>query len=388
MKNRETGKRRQTMSQDFSKRSSFPGEDGNILDTILHFFEKLEKIPSIIISFIIFSISSLVFWDRWIYGLLFLGFILLDWILIFSLPVAGRSFGPVKPPLTLLFVFRIIIAFLPAYLSFPVQAIGTILVVYGFWIEPHTIKISHQKLSTPKLNGNQPIRLLHLGDLHIEKISRREKQLNRMIHDLSPDVILFSGDILNLSYRRDPASRDLAQDLIRDWSAPQGIYFVMGSPAVDVQDFIPQMFENLSVNLLQDQKVTLQIGNNQIELVGLTCTQRPHVDGPKLKGLFQHPNGKFQILLYHTPDLAPIAAQAGIDLQLSGHTHGGQIRLPFWGALVTGSLYGKRFEAGRYQIDQMTLYVTRGIGMEGAGAPRVRFLCPPEITLWEIGGVQ
>jgi predicted MPP superfamily phosphohydrolase len=62
------------------------------------------------------------------------------------------------------------------------------------------------------------------------------------------------------------------------------------------------------------------------------------------------------------------------------------VRLPFFGALFSGSLYGKEFEAGRYQVGGSTLYVTRGIGMEGAGAPRVRFFCPPEIILWEIEG--
>jgi predicted MPP superfamily phosphohydrolase len=62
------------------------------------------------------------------------------------------------------------------------------------------------------------------------------------------------------------------------------------------------------------------------------------------------------------------------------------VRLPVFGALFTGSLYGKRFESGRRQVGTMTLYVTRGLGLEGKGAPRVRFLCPPEIILWEIGG--
>jgi predicted MPP superfamily phosphohydrolase len=93
-------------------------------------------------------------------------------------------------------------------------------------------------------------------------------------------------------------------------------------------------------------------------------------------------------LLYHTPDLAPEAAEAGVDLQLSGHTHAGQVRLPGYGALYAGSLYGKRFEAGRIRVGEMTLYVTRGIGLEGKGAPRVRFLAPPEIILWELTGAS
>jgi predicted MPP superfamily phosphohydrolase len=95
---------------------------------------------------------------------------------------------------------------------------------------------------------------------------------------------------------------------------------------------------------------------------------------------------RFQVLLYHSPDIAPQAAEAGIDLYLCGHTHGGQIRLPLFGALITSSKLGKRYEMGCHTVGNMTLYVSRGIGMEGGSAPRARFLCPPEITLWTLEG--
>ena len=77
---------------------------------------------------------------------------------------------------------------------------------------------------------------------------------------------------------------------------------------------------------------------------------------------------------------------AGVDLQLSGHTHGGQVRLPLYGALLTLSAMGKRFEAGLYRLGEMALYVNRGLGMEGGAAPRVRFLCRPEITVFDLLG--
>jgi predicted MPP superfamily phosphohydrolase len=105
-----------------------------------------------------------------------------------------------------------------------------------------------------------------------------------------------------------------------------------------------------------------------------------------VEGLADQAASTFSVLLYHSPDLAPMVSELGIDLQLSGHTHGGQVRLPFFGALYTSSLYGKKFEMGRYQLGAMTLYVTRGIGMEGKAAPRVRFLCPPQVTTWQIEG--
>ena len=88
-----------------------------------------------------------------------------------------------------------------------------------------------------------------------------------------------------------------------------------------------------------------------------------------------------QILLYHSPYLFPLAAELGIDLHLAGHTHGGQLRLPLFGALVTSSAFWKRYEAGLYRKGASTLYVSRGIGVEGKGAPRARFLAPPEVVL-------
>jgi predicted MPP superfamily phosphohydrolase len=91
-------------------------------------------------------------------------------------------------------------------------------------------------------------------------------------------------------------------------------------------------------------------------------------------------------LLYHTPDLIETASELGVDLYLAGHTHGGQVRLPWLGAIFTASRYGKRYEMGSYRVGRTQLYVSRGIGMEGLGTPRVRFLCPPEIVELELGG--
>ena len=90
-------------------------------------------------------------------------------------------------------------------------------------------------------------------------------------------------------------------------------------------------------------------------------------------------------MLYHSPDLIfEISEEKSIDLMLSGHTHGGQVRLPVFGALFTGSLYGRLIQNGLYRYRDILLYISRGIGFEGMGAPRVRFLCKPEIVEWTI----
>jgi predicted MPP superfamily phosphohydrolase len=115
-------------------------------------------------------------------------------------------------------------------------------------------------------------------------------------------------------------------------------------------------------------------------LAGVAVEQEMRVD----QALQAAPRDAFTVFLYHYPDLISDIAARGIDLYLAGHTHGGQVALPFYGAIITLSKFGKKYEAGLYRIDQTSMYVNRGIGMEGGTAPRVRFWARPEITIIEI----
>lgn len=373
-------------SRDFSHLRHFPGTTGNRFDLLLHKFIDLQKIPWLIFVLLLLGWSALVNWGNLLLTGALWGFFLGDWLLLDALPKLGKSYGPAKPVTILLAAARSLALLLPVYLWLPLQVVGTVLVIYGFWIEPHRIKVTHQKLSTPKLPPGTKFTLLHLADLHIERITDRERELNKLVASLNPDLILFSGDFLNLSYIRDTIAKEHAQTIVSEWKAPLGVFAVTGSPAVDLEEMVPSLLEGTPLRWLRDERVTIPVGSGAIVFIGMGCTHKPFIDEPCLKRLVPTEPENFSVLLYHTPDLAPNAAQMGLDLQLSGHTHGGQVRLPFFGALFAGSLYGKRFEAGRYQVGKMTLYTSRGIGMEGAGAPRVRFLCPPEIILWEISG--
>jgi predicted MPP superfamily phosphohydrolase len=371
------------MTKDFSQRKSFPGEEGNPLDTFLHSSENLEKIPVPFFILVLLIIALIPNRGNWLQIMLLLAIFILDWLMIIFLSRKGKSYGPSKPPVIILAILRMFVAFLPFEISNSLQFVGIGLVIYSFWHEPHIIKIEYQNLQSSKLKISKPLRILHLADLHLERITEREKLLNKFINELEPDLILFSGDFLSLSFNADPLAIDGAREIIQHWEAPLGTFLVSGSPAVDFPETVHKIIDGLNVHILDNKTTPIKFGENTIDLVGISCTHRPFVDKQTLQNLLNN-NNRFKILLYHSPDLAPIAAEYGADLQLSGHTHGGQVRLPLYGALLTGSLYGKRFEAGRYEMEKMTLYVSRGIGMEGAGAPRVRFLCPPEITLWEI----
>lgn len=370
--------------RDFSNRRNFPGTVGNEFDNILRRYDDIEKIPSSLFAVIILVLAILPTYPHIAYTLGLWAFMLADWILLLLLPRYRVSFGPAKPPTLLLAVMRAPFALLPLPLALLCQVAGTLLVVYAFWIEPRRLTVTYQRLETPKLRPGASLRVLHLGDLHIERITNRELELNRLVSQLNPNIILFSGDILNLSYNEDPVAIEQARQIIQEWQAPLGVFFVTGSEAVDLEHVYPGLVKDLPVRWLDNETIRLNKDGQEFSVTGLYCSHRPFLDTPRLEPLAPREPGLFSIFLYHSPDLAPNAAQMGFDLQLSGHTHGGQVCLPFIGPLFTASLYGRRFRSGRYQIGPMTLYITRGIGMEGKAAPRVRFLCPPEIIIWEI----
>jgi predicted MPP superfamily phosphohydrolase len=349
----------------------------------------VEHLPWPVFGVLLFGIALAATRLELVPALALYGFMLGDWLALALLPRVRRSFGPHQPPTLLLALFRAPFALLPLPYWPLAQLLGTALVLYGFWVEPHRVQLTRQTLESTKGAFSRPLRVLHLGDLHVERRTRREEAVLEIARQVRPDLILFSGDFLNLSFTHDETALRDTRDVLTALDAPLGVYAVSGSPAVDPPDVVARILDGLeNIRWLRNERVTIEHDGDEIELIGLDCTHRPFLDGPRLKETLNGHSERLHILLYHTPDLAPEAAAAGIDLQLSGHTHGGQVRLPWYGALYAASLYGKRFESGRRTVGQMTLYVTRGIGLEGGGAPRVRFNCAPEVVLWEIGGPE
>ncbi len=343
-----------------------------------------------------------------------------DGVSLAMLPRKGRSFGPVTPPLLALALLRAALAFglgmagartdagaglataptaVPlAVLTGILQAGITVIQLYATWVEPFRLTVTSLEIASPKLQNGEPLRVLHLSDIHFEGWTPRERQLLETVRALSPDLIFLTGDYLNLSSVDNGPARQGVRDLLAKLAAVAPTWAVIGSPPVDRPDIVPQIFAGLPITWLVDEVAEVEVKGHYLRLIGIRCTADHRRDGERMRRLMEsalshpthddaHEGGaeRFQILLYHSPDLFPVAAEMGIDLHLAGHTHGGQLRLPLFGALVTSSAFWKRYEAGLYRNGRSTLYVSRGIGVEGKGAPRARFLAPPEIVLLQIG---
>jgi predicted MPP superfamily phosphohydrolase len=324
----------------------------------------------------------------------------LDGVGLALLPRMGRSFGRVTPPLLGLTLVRTSLTLAAGLLcntwwalvglAAAQLAIGAAS-LYATWIEPFRIGVTRATLHSSKLKGSLPLRLMHISDLHVERITSRERDLVDLAEEIDPELIVLTGDYLNLSSVRDSAAQAEVRELLAELCERThgAVYAITGSPPVDLKGVIPRIFDDLPVTWLLDSVADLHIQGHTLRLVGMRCTDERSRDAPRLRRLVADAEGEaFTVLLYHSPDLMPEAVELGVDLYLCGHTHGGQIRLPFFGALVTSSHFWKRYEMGRYDADGTTLYVSRGLGMEGLGAPRARFLSPPEVIVWTLGSAD
>jgi predicted MPP superfamily phosphohydrolase len=261
---------------------------------------------------------------------------------------------------------------------------------YGTRIEPFRLQVTHAEIISAKLaNPGPPLRIVHISDLHVERLTRRERALATLVAELAPDVIVLTGDFLNTTYSDDARALADLRELLGQLGAAGGIYAVWGTAEVDLPHLLRPVLADLGVVVLEDRAVELNIKGHRLWLMGLNCSRDPESEGAKLRSLLDDaPSNAFTVLLYHMPDLMPQAASLGVDLFLAGHTHGGQWCLPGFGAILTSSRYWKRYEAGRYREADTHLYVSRGLGMEGFGMPRARFFCPPEMVLVTLCGTR
>jgi predicted MPP superfamily phosphohydrolase len=323
-------------------------------------------------------------------------FFLGDIIILSLLPARRISFGSWKAQFFPLALPRTVAAAGIGILSFwlpelwtwglflIVQLFASGLLIWGAHIEPATLYLRYLDLISTGIPVDwKPIRILHISDLHIERLSRREESILSYLEEHQPDIILITGDYLNLSFNLDPEAYFQVQKFLSLLEAPQGVYAVLGTPTVDLWELIVPVFDDVPIKLLRDewQEVCWPDGR-RLTLLGLECTHDIDQDARRLKSLIAGaPPSVPDVLLYHSPELMPQAVELGIDLYLCGHTHGGQIRLPIVGPLLTSSDLGRDYVMGHYRVRQTNLYVSTGVGLEGLSAPRVRLLAPPEITL-------
>ncbi|MBI3855286.1 MAG: metallophosphoesterase [Planctomycetes bacterium] len=238
----------------------------------------------------------------------------------------------------------------------------------AFLIEPNWLEVSRVTLRSPKLR--RPLRIVVIADFQTDHVGDYERRVIWRTLQEKPDLILMAGDHLQ---EQGPALAPLRGEFRRLFAdlrgaAPLGVFAVRGN--IDPPDWTI-LFDGLPITTID---ATQSIDLPDFRLTGLS------MEDSFRSTLAVSSTDRFHIVLGHSPDFA--LGEVRADLLIAGHTHGGQVRLPGIGPLMTLSRVPRAWAAGATALGGgRTLVVSRGIGMERGAAPRLRFLCRPELVV-------
>jgi len=269
------------------------------------------------------------------------------------------------------------------FLAFFLLSLGA--AAYGFLIEPGLFQVERVHLKLKRLPRSfSGIRIAQISDIHMGGWMNQERlqEVMDLITEEKPDVLLITGDFL-IGHQFDETSPQLLQDLITVLSPlSQTIptFAVLGNHDYWTNaEAVRNMLSTCGIRDLTNTVFTLTRANVHLYLCGVDDIWE---GVPSLELIAsQLTYNSAAILLTHEPDFADKSARTGsFDLQVSGHSHGGQVVLPFLGPPILPYL-GRKYPSGLYKIGEMYQYTNRGVGM--AGLP-VRWNCRPEITIFEL----
>ncbi len=256
--------------------------------------------------------------------------------------------------------------------------------VYVLVAEKEWVAVERVTLTLPRLPAAfDGYRLAQISDLHFGSAVRPEYLLEtcKQVSALAPDLIAVTGDFVS---RLTNGEADWVTEGVRALSAPDGVYATLGNHDWwEHAETVATSIERGGGTLLRNRHVTVDRPGGSLYLAGVDdIWEGQHDLDAALAGI---PDGAGVVLLAHEPDFADeVAADGRVDLQLSGHSHGGQIRLPLIGAPVTPWL-GQKYKHGWYQVGPLQVYTNRGLGLV---RPAVRLNCRPEITLFTLRAGQ
>lgn len=255
--------------------------------------------------------------------------------------------------------------------------LGICTLLYAYFIEPNWIEIKSLQLSLPHLPQEfNEYKIVQISDIHVNRwmTSARLKRIFRLVNQQNPDSIVITGDLVTHEQQRFIPK---LQQTLGVLTAKNGKFGVLGNHdyGANPEAIAKTMAETGVINLNNTYSI-LQRGTAKLYIAGVDDVWAGKA---RLDLVLQNlPLNGAAILLAHEPDFGDTSAATNrFDLQLSGHSHAGQIRLPFLKPPVLPDL-GKKYYAGLYQIGGMKLYTNRGLGMTGL---HVRFNCRPEITV-------
>lgn len=255
---------------------------------------------------------------------------------------------------------------------------GILMGTYSFKMERSWYQIKEVQLKIKNLpqafNGWKIIQFsdIHLGfHYEIEDL----KSVVKIINNINPDIVFFTGDLIQIGYNEPERAIPLLKEIneIRG-----GKWAVIGNHDYITKDQISHVLESAQFQILENSHDIIEYNQHRLYIAGIDDVMYgfPNI-GKAVEGLTEN---DCVLLLAHEPDIADESSRFPISAQFSGHSHGGQVRLPFYGPIIKQRL-ARNYTDGLYHVgeNKMPLYVNRGIGTTKLP---IRFFCRPEITVF------
>lgn len=235
-----------------------------------------------------------------------------------------------------------------------------ILIPFCLYQNKHLV-ITTYKYESEKLGADlDGYRIVQISDLHNAAFGKENKKLLETIRSCSPDIIVITGDLVDSNHTNVKRAAAFVEEAVK--IAP--VYYVTGNHEywLDTSENEQMMQGILAAGAydLDDEAVRIEKGESSFVLAGL---DDQHLSDETLKNLFQEQKNELSIVLAHEPQYLQNYANAGADLVLTGHAHGGQIRLPFVGGIVAPDQgFLPEYTSGKYNSADTEMIVSRGLG--------------------------
>lgn len=248
-----------------------------------------------------------------------------------------------------------------------IATILTTLAVFCYW-QNNDIGITNIDFTNSKVPENfNDYKILQVSDLHNKEFGKNQNKLVERTKEINPDIIVVTGDLIDSR----KTNIDIAVNYMSQAVKIAPTYYIPGNheSRIDEYDKLEKMLSKEGIKVLSNDSENIKINNQELSLLGMEDISFVNSENKEkefssiLSNLKNKSKKNLTILLSHRPDLIDIYAKQNIDLVFTGHAHGGQIRLPFIGGLLSPNQgFLPKYTSGIYEKDNTKMIVSRGLG--------------------------